>query len=48
MANEPAPFIITDPEGAILARFTDEQERDEALLTGDYPDDAEPAYENEA
>lgn len=45
---EASPYIITDPDGEVLARFATEQERDEALLTGEYPDDAEPAYENEA
>lgn len=41
------PYLITNPAGNILARFYDEQERDESLLTGDYPDDSEPAYMNE-
>lgn len=41
------PYVITDPEGWVLRRFTSEQERDEALLTGEFPDDAEPAYINE-
>lgn len=39
-------YIITDNDGSILADFSDEQERDEALLTGEYPDDAEPAFLN--
>lgn len=41
------PFVITDATGGILERFEDQQERDEALLTGEYGDDAEPAYVNE-
>lgn len=40
------PYLITDRDGGVLARFDEEQERDEALLTGDYPDDAEPAFLN--
>lgn len=39
------PYLVTDAAGGILARFTVEQERDEALLTGNYPDGALPAYE---
>lgn len=42
-----APYVITDADGKILVRFYNEQQRDEALLTGDFPDDAEPAYINE-
>ncbi len=45
--DEGAPWVITDPDGSILDRFSDEQERDEALLTGEYPADAEPAYVND-
>lgn len=41
------PYIITDPEGNILGEYWDEVERDEALYSGDYPDDAEPAFLNE-
>lgn len=41
------PFVITDPTGDILARFGNEWERNEALLTGEFPEDAEPAYVNE-
>lgn len=42
----PTPWVITEADGDILARFESEEKRDEALLTGDYPDDAEPAYIN--
>lgn len=37
-------WVITDAEGCILEHFLTQQERDDALLTGEYPDDAEPAY----
>lgn len=40
------PWVITDAEGTILARFDTEAERDEALLTDEFGDDAEPAYVN--
>lgn len=41
------PYVITDSTGNILARFSDEWDRNESLLTGEFPDDAEPAYINE-
>lgn len=41
------PYLITEPNGDILARFSVEQDRDDALLTGEYSDDAEPAYESD-
>lgn len=28
------PYVITDPEGEVLATFATEAERDEALATG--------------
>lgn len=40
-------YVITDADGNIIAEYSDEQERDEAMLTGDFPDDAEPAYLNQ-
>lgn len=40
------PWVITDPDGNILARFDTQEERDEVMLTGEYPDDSEPAYVN--
>lgn len=40
-------FVITDSTGCFfLAEFSSEQERDEALLTGEFPEDAEPAFVN--
>jgi hypothetical protein len=45
--SRPAPWVITEADGSILDRFCDETDRDEALLTGEYPDDAEPAYVND-
>jgi hypothetical protein len=40
------PWAITTPEGEILALFAHAEERDEEMLTGEYPDDAEPAFIN--
>lgn len=40
-------YVITDPLGNILARFSDEIERDEAMYTGEFPDDSEPAFIND-
>lgn len=45
--GKPAPFIITDAEGEILARFSNEQDREDALHSGEFPDDAEPAFLND-
>lgn len=42
-----APYVITDANGDLLDRFLTEEERDDALHTGEYPDDAEPAYVND-
>lgn len=39
-------YIITDADGKILASYNEEWERNEALMTGEFPDDAEPAYLN--
>ena len=39
--------VITTSDGVILASFDTEQERDDALHTGEYPEDAEPAFVNE-
>lgn len=41
------PYVITDASGDILARFSEEWERDEELLSGDFPEDAQPAYVDE-
>lgn len=40
----PHPWWITNGDGVVLARFVEESERDEALATREWPDDAEPAY----
>lgn len=45
--GKPAPFVITDASGEILARFSNDVERDEALYTGEFPEDAEPAFVND-
>jgi hypothetical protein len=39
-------WAITDPDGNILAEFEDEWDMQDALQTGEYPEDAEPAYIN--
>ena len=46
-ATGTAPYVITDADGGILDRFTSEEERNDALHTGEYPDDSQPAYVNE-
>lgn len=40
-------WILTDPDGTILARFGTEDEAREATYTGEYPDEVEVAYEDE-
>lgn len=39
-------WVIVDGWGKVVAYFVDEADRDEALATGDWPDDAEPAFIN--
>lgn len=40
-------WIVTDADGTSLASFTSETEAQEALLTGEHPDDAQIAYLND-
>lgn len=41
------PWIVTDATGTELGSFATETEASEALLTGEYPENAEVAYVNE-
>lgn len=37
---------VIEVEGQIVAEFFHEEDRDESLATGDWPDNAEPAFIN--